>query len=329
MKTRIHIGVGSLSLMALLILHPIHLRCQSEFHSPRLMINSILDKITEEEGIGSVYEILVDVNGDSLKLQSRRAYSDAGKIMLITDFQEDTSSTFTGERLISQTITKNHRTKFTYSEGGFLLSEVNSYERDGEEIQRETYFEYDSNLLMKQWGKDTIIHKKTELLTIISHEAKYEYSSEHLLKKVESSVITVIGEYGSEHIRTTVSNYDKDRNLEQDSTFFQTRNTFLSDENGENDGQTLTSLCQYFYDESGRIAKVINISMPDENEFYTLKLERNDSGLIRKIKEYNNYHPQEEKITEWSLFYDSSGKLLKVNRMEGAKITERIVFRYE
>lgn len=97
----------------------------------------------------------------------------------------------------------------------------------------------------------------------------------------------------------------------------------------ENDENALTSLCQYFYDKNGRIAKVINISMPDTNEFYTLKMERDGSGLIRKIKEYNNYNPQEEKITGWSLFYDLSGKLSKVNRREEGRITERIVFRYE
>jgi hypothetical protein len=153
MKIRTPIGIAGLLLMMFLIFHPIHLRGQSEFYSPHLIINSILDVTAEEQGIGTIYAVLADVNGDSLKLQSRRAYNDAGKIVLIADFQEDTSSTFTGEVLLSQTVTKNHITKFTYDKEGSLLSEVNSYERDGEKIQRESYFEYDSNLLMKQWGR--------------------------------------------------------------------------------------------------------------------------------------------------------------------------------
>lgn len=326
MKTRTPVGIAGLSLMMFFIFQSIHLSGQSEFHSPRLMINSILDETAEEQGIGSVYEILVDVNGDSLKLQSRRAYNDAGKIALIADFQEDTSSTFTGEVLLSQTVTKNHITKFTYDKEGSLLSEVNSYERDGEKIQRESYFKYDRNLLMKQWGEDTIIHEKTALLTIISYETKYEYNTEGVLKKVESSVGTVVGDYGYELIRTTVRSYDRGGTLKEDSTFLQTRNAFLLDENDE---KALASLCQYFYDENGRIAKVINVSMPEADEFYTLKLERDDAGRISKMEEYSNFNPQEEHFTEWSLFYDLSGKLLKVNKVERDKVTERVVFRYE
>lgn len=241
---------------------------------------------------------------ENAQITRKWIFNDEGKLFKECDWRESSFSSSFG--ISSKTSYKEYL--YSYNSTGNINKIIETQIQDGDTINTIHEFEYTSKNEIKEFYNFSI---KNVINTDFVIQRNYKNG---VLKSIERSSITYIGEGFVKSTTKDIHEYANQNNLSKKMIYYSVESS-AQNENNETDIEELGLFCKYHYDHLGRINEILEINVDDKDENLihrkiSFQYEKDDSKISTvTVKHDESYSPSEMK---YEIEYQENGRIKKI-----------------